>query len=128
MNDEILLNFLRLQKVEDFIARAQMPPNESIHALADSIRTNRHTKGRYAGLTDAMLERLIEEFREEFYDLEGADIEIWNNPAAINRIAKKLNLKNGFRVVNNCKEQAGQTVNHIHFHVLSERDMAWPPG
>lgn len=48
--------------------------------------------------------------------------------AAINRIAKKLNLKNGFRVVNNCKEQAGQTVNHIHFHVLSERDMAWPPG
>lgn len=118
MNDEILLNFLRLQKVEDFIARAQMPPNENIHALADSIRTNRHTRGCYAGLTDAMLERLIEELREEFYDLEGADIEIWNNPAAINRIAEahiwvKNRLIEELNLSNSSWGIVGQIINHV---------------
>lgn len=33
-----------------------------------------------------------------------------------------------YRIVNNCGEQAGQTVPHLHFHVLSGRDMTWPPG
>ena len=33
-----------------------------------------------------------------------------------------------YRVVTNCGEQAGQTVQHLHFHVLSGRDMTWPPG
>lgn len=33
-----------------------------------------------------------------------------------------------YRVVTNCGEQAGQTVPHLHFHVLSGRDMTWPPG
>lgn len=34
----------------------------------------------------------------------------------------------GFRVVNNCGEEGGQTVGHIHFHLLGGRQMAWPPG
>jgi histidine triad (HIT) family protein len=34
----------------------------------------------------------------------------------------------GFRVVHNCNEGAGQTVWHIHFHLLGGRDMSWPPG
>jgi histidine triad (HIT) family protein len=34
----------------------------------------------------------------------------------------------GFRVVSNVGESAGQTVRHLHFHVLSGRDMTWPPG
>lgn len=34
----------------------------------------------------------------------------------------------GFRVVNNCNEGAGQTVWHLHFHVLGGRTMTWPPG
>ncbi len=33
-----------------------------------------------------------------------------------------------YRVVSNIGEQAGQRVQHLHFHVLSGRDMTWPPG
>ncbi len=34
----------------------------------------------------------------------------------------------GYRTVLNCNAQAGQTVFHIHLHVLGGRTMAWPPG
>lgn len=34
----------------------------------------------------------------------------------------------GFRLVVNCKEDAGQAVFHIHFHLLAGRPMKWPPG
>ena len=34
----------------------------------------------------------------------------------------------GYRVVMNCNEQGGQTVYHIHLHLLAERPMRWPPG
>lgn len=34
----------------------------------------------------------------------------------------------GFRVVNNCNAAAGQTVWHIHFHLLGGRNLTWPPG
>lgn len=47
---------------------------------------------------------------------------------AISIIAKENNLENGFRVVNNCGEDGGQTVGHIHFHLLARRNLAWPPG
>ncbi len=47
----------------------------------------------------------------------------------INKIAKDFGFsERGFRVVVNCKEEAGQTVFHIHFHVLAGRPMGWPPG
>jgi len=36
--------------------------------------------------------------------------------------------EDGFRLVINCNEQGGQTVNHIHVHILGGRDMRWPPG
>ena len=44
------------------------------------------------------------------------------------KLAKDLGLANGYRLVINCHEQAGQTVPHLHFHLLGGRDMTWPPG
>lgn len=46
----------------------------------------------------------------------------------IARLAAELDLEQGFRVVTNCGPQGGQTVPHLHFHVLAGRDMTWPPG
>ena len=46
----------------------------------------------------------------------------------IARLAAELGLEQGFRVVANCGPQGGQTVPHLHFHVLAGRDMTWPPG
>lgn len=48
---------------------------------------------------------------------------------AIQEIAKIEGMEeNGFRVVNNCKEDGGQTVSHVHFHILGKRALQWPPG
>lgn len=46
----------------------------------------------------------------------------------IAKLAKQLDLKDGYRVVTNCGEQAGQSVFHIHFHMLAGRPFAWPAG
>lgn len=46
----------------------------------------------------------------------------------IAKIARQLDLDNGYRVVNNCGDDGGQTVGHLHFHVLAKRILAWPPG
>lgn len=44
------------------------------------------------------------------------------------RLAEQLGLAEGYRLVLNCKEQAGQTVPHLHLHLLGGRDFGWPPG
>lgn len=46
----------------------------------------------------------------------------------ISKLAKELDLKDGFRVVSNCGEAAGQTVFHLHFHLLGGRQFGWPEG
>ncbi len=43
------------------------------------------------------------------------------------KIAKDMKLE-GFRIVNNCGDSAGQTVKHIHFHLMSGREFTWPAG
>jgi len=48
--------------------------------------------------------------------------------AVIAKIAGELGLDNGYRVVANCGADGGQTVGHLHFHVLAGRTLAWPPG
>ena len=47
---------------------------------------------------------------------------------AVAIISRQENLENGYRVVNNCGEDGGQTVKHLHFHMLAGRSMKWPPG
>ncbi len=48
---------------------------------------------------------------------------------AVQETAKALNLtEEGFRTVINCRENGGQTVYHLHFHLLGGRFMQWPPG
>ena len=48
--------------------------------------------------------------------------------AAAANLAKELGLEKGYRIVNNCGEDGGQTVRHLHFHLLGGRSMEWPPG
>ena len=44
-------------------------------------------------------------------------------------IAGKYNVaKEGYRVVMNCNKDAGQTVFHLHLHLLAGRQLSWPPG
>jgi histidine triad (HIT) family protein len=45
------------------------------------------------------------------------------------KVAQNLGIaESGYRIVNNCGEQGGQTVQHIHFHLLGGRMLKWPPG
>jgi len=45
------------------------------------------------------------------------------------KIAKQVGIaEDGYRVVMNCNEDGGQTVYHIHMHLLGGRSMTWPPG
>lgn len=44
-------------------------------------------------------------------------------------LAKQLNISDeGYRIVMNCNESAGQSVFHLHMHLLGGRLMKWPPG
>jgi len=50
---------------------------------------------------------------------------IWT---VIPKLARQLGLADGYRVVVNCGPQAGQSVDHLHFHLLGGRPLSWPPG
>ncbi len=44
------------------------------------------------------------------------------------KLAKQFHIEDGYRLVINCLDRAGQTVPHLHMHLLGGRDMRWPPG
>ena len=46
----------------------------------------------------------------------------------VRNLAEQLQLGDGYRVVVNCGPHAGQSVDHLHFHLLGGRAMSWPPG
>lgn len=64
----------------------------------------------------------LDEINENHKNLIGHIIYIASKLAAEN------GLENGYRLVNNIGTQGGQTVDHLHFHVLGKRNMQWPPG
>ena len=63
-------------------------------------------------------------------DLQAEDVELMGHIVlTASRLADKLGVsEEGFRLVSNCKEAGGQTVFHIHFHLIGGRQMQWPPG
>ncbi len=61
-------------------------------------------------------------------DLTAADQEMLGHLHLVAvRLAEQLGL-DGYRLVVNCKESAGQTVPHLHLHLLGGRTFGWPPG
>lgn len=46
----------------------------------------------------------------------------------IRNVADQLGLDGGYRVVTNCGDDAGQEVQHLHFHVIGGKKLSWPPG
>lgn len=46
----------------------------------------------------------------------------------IPKLCTQLNITKGYRVVTNCGVDGGQSVEHLHFHVLAKRSLKWPPG
>jgi len=89
---------------EDFVAFRDINPQAPTHAL---VIPKEHVKD-IANASDAdQLGRLLKKACE---------------------IARKERLDGGFRVVVNTGEDGGQTVHHLHVHVLGGRRLTWPPG
>ncbi len=63
-------------------------------------------------------------------DLQAGDAELVGQLyLAAQKIADRAGVaEDGYRLVMNCNEKAGQTVFHIHLHLLAGRNMTWPPG
>jgi histidine triad (HIT) family protein len=66
---------------------------------------------------------------ESLDDAEAGDAELLGRLLlAVRRLAAETGVSGGYRVVTNCGAPAGQSVFHVHFHLLGGRSMGWPPG
>ena len=62
-------------------------------------------------------------------DLEPADEALVGHLILVaTQLAAKLGLGDGYRLVVNCGRDGGQSVDHLHVHLLGGRQMHWPPG
>jgi len=63
-------------------------------------------------------------------DLEPTDIALVGKLSLVaSKLAKEYEIsKNGYRTIMNCNSDAGQTVFHIHLHMMAGRRFKWPPG
>ncbi len=70
--------------------------------------------------------------KKHFRDLKEATIEdaevIGRCHLAAAQIARERNIENGYRTVSNVGPGAGQSVFHLHVHLLGGRSLSWPPG
>lgn len=66
---------------------------------------------------------------EALDDVRSEDAELMGRLFVVaNQVAADQGLDNGYRAVINCRGDGGQTVFHLHLHVLGGRQMTWPPG
>ena len=96
----------RLHETADTIAFADIRPQAPVHVLVipkRHVRSTAHTLPEDAGLLGSLL-------------------------AAAGEVARAQHLDNGYRLVLNTGVDGGQTVDHLHVHVLGGRHMGWPPG
>jgi histidine triad (HIT) family protein len=62
-------------------------------------------------------------------DLEDEDADLIGHLFMVARdVAREEGLRDGYRTVINCGDDGGQTVYHLHLHVMGGRPMDWPPG
>ena len=62
-------------------------------------------------------------------DLEPADEALVGHLVMVaTQLAAKLGLGDGYRLVVNCGRDGGQSVDHLHVHLLGGRQLRWPPG
>ena len=96
----------RVHEDDDVIAFRDIAPRAPTHVL---VIPRRHIPDAHA-LTESDGELLAKLF------------------TAVRQVADAAGLKNGYRVVTNVGPESGQTVFHLHLHLLGGRPMAWPPG
>ncbi|MGE4357154.1 MAG: histidine triad nucleotide-binding protein [Candidatus Omnitrophota bacterium] len=67
---------------------------------------------------------------EKISDITEGDSELMGKLVLVaQRLAKEKNISDsGYRLVFNCNRDAGQTIFHIHLHLLGGRKFSWPPG
>ena len=92
---------------DDSVAFRDINPQAPVHVLV--IPRDHHATAAELGASDpALAGRLLE---------------------VAGRIAEREGVaESGYRIVTNTGEGAGQSVHHVHFHVLGGRDLTWPPG
>ena len=96
----------RLHETADILAFADIHPQAPVHVLVipkRHIRSHAHALPEDAALLGSLL-------------------------AAAGEVAREQHLDNGYRLVVNTGPDGGQTVDHLHVHVLGGRHMGWPPG
>lgn len=96
----------RVYEDDEVVAFRDINPRAPTHVL---VVPRRHVPDAHA-LTDADGELLTRLF------------------GAVRRIADDAGLEQGYRVVTNVGPEAGQSVFHLHLHLLGGRSMSWPPG
>ena len=96
----------RVHEDEDVIAFRDVAPRAPTHVL---VIPRRHIPDSHA-LTESDGDLLAKLFR------------------VVREVADAAGLENGYRVVTNVGPESGQTVFHLHFHLLGGRTMGWPPG
>ena len=101
----------------------QSPPFEIINGsdskTIDDLYDYQDDLAQQVDLIDDDLAEVEEELQAEIRTIEAKAESVRKS---------RENLEKGFRVVNNCGEDGGQTVGHIHFHLLARRNFQWPPG